>query len=92
MSNRTRAQRSTKPQTREEPDEIALLRATHFVNLQHLKELFSHWSDVDLLYTLNDTKGDLELTISRITEGNYLHKSLRGFLSAYLPPCFLYST
>ncbi|KAI0223478.1 RNAPII degradation factor [Massospora cicadina] len=68
MSHRTRAHRSNKPKSKEESDEIALLRATHSVNLRYLNELFPDWSDEDLLYTLQDTYGDLELTVARISE------------------------
>ncbi|KAJ9056082.1 RNAPII degradation factor [Entomophthora muscae] len=69
MSHRARAHRSYKPKSKEESDEIALLRATHTVNLRYLNELFPDWSDEDLLYTLQDTFGDLELTVARISEG-----------------------
>ena len=35
-----------------------------------LKEMFADWTDVDLLFALEETKGDLNSTIERITEGN----------------------
>lgn len=72
MSYRSRAhkgQTTFKSKSKEESDEIVLLRAAHSKNLVLLNELFPSWSDEDLLYTLQDTQGDLELSIARITEG-----------------------
>jgi hypothetical protein len=43
-----------------------------------LKELFSDWTEVDLLFALQETDGDLESTIERISEGarnSQLHDS-----------------
>jgi hypothetical protein len=38
--------------------------------LPMLKELFGQdWTDVDLLFALQETDGDLESTIERISEG-----------------------
>ena len=35
-----------------------------------LKELFPDWSDEDLVFALEDTDGELEEAIERITEGS----------------------
>jgi hypothetical protein len=40
--------------------------------LPMLKELFSDWTDVDLLFALQETDGDLTSTIERISEGIYI--------------------
>ena len=37
--------------------------------LPMLKELFSDWTDVDLCFALQETDGDLESTVERISEG-----------------------
>lgn len=37
--------------------------------LPMLKELFSDWSDEDLVFALEDADGDLEQAIDRISEG-----------------------
>lgn len=39
--------------------------------LPMLKELFSDWSDEDLVFLLEDTDGDLEVAVGRITEGSF---------------------
>lgn len=39
-------------------------------SLPMLKELFSDWSDEDLVFVLEDTDGQLEEAIGRITEGS----------------------
>lgn len=70
MSYRGRFQRSRNhSKQKEESAELVLLRANHSQNLLLLNELFPDWSDEDLLFTLQDTYGDLDLTVSRISEG-----------------------
>ena len=34
-----------------------------------LKDMFPDWTDVDLLFALQETDGDISTTIERITEG-----------------------
>lgn len=48
------------------------LKAKYNSQLSTLKELFSDWTEEDLLFTLQDADGDLELAIDRISEGNIL--------------------
>src|SRR4051812_45439968 len=54
-----------------ESDEFKQLWILHASKLHTLKELFAEWKDEDLLFALQDAGGDLELTISRISEGNF---------------------
>jgi len=37
--------------------------------LGFLKEMFPDWTDVDLVFALQETDGDLSTTIDRISEG-----------------------
>jgi hypothetical protein len=50
------------------------MKKKYSAQLKSLKELFSEWSDVDLLFALEETDGDLERTIDHISEG-VLHTS-----------------
>ncbi|ORY90594.1 hypothetical protein BCR43DRAFT_116326 [Syncephalastrum racemosum] len=50
--------------------EFKQLKSKHGAKLATLKELFSDWSDEDLLFAIRDADGDLEMTIGRIAEGH----------------------
>jgi hypothetical protein len=50
--------------------DIKKLKQKYNVQLSSLKELFSEWTEEDLLFTLQDTDGDLDLAIDRISEGH----------------------
>ena len=39
--------------------------------LSTIKEMFPDWTDEDLVFALQETSGDLERTIDRISEGTY---------------------
>lgn len=45
------------------------MKKQYKAQLPMLKELFQDWNDVDLLFALQETDGDLESTIDRISEG-----------------------
>lgn len=45
-----------------------------------LKELFPDWTDADLVLALDESGGDLETTIEKISEGESLHRNVsHGF-------------
>ncbi|KAG2232952.1 hypothetical protein INT48_008045 [Thamnidium elegans] len=46
------------------------LKSKYNSQLSTLKELFTEWTEEDLLFTLQDADGDLELAIDRISEGH----------------------
>lgn len=46
------------------------LKSKYNSQLSTLKELFTEWTEEDLLFTLQDADGDLELAIDRISEGS----------------------
>lgn len=71
----------------EDQGEIGALKKLYAAELSTLKELFSDWTDVDLVFALQETNGDLPNTIERITEGA-LKKSC--CIHPKFPYCFLF--
>jgi hypothetical protein len=53
----------------EDEGELGEMKKQYSSQLPLLKELFSDWPEVDLLFALQETDGDLESTIERISEG-----------------------
>ncbi|KAI8340427.1 hypothetical protein BD560DRAFT_428136 [Blakeslea trispora] len=51
-------------------NDLKKLKSKYASQLATLKELFTDWTDDDLVVTLQDADGDLELTIDRISEGH----------------------
>jgi hypothetical protein len=49
--------------------ELGEMKKQYSSELPMLKELFSDWNDIDLLFALQENDGDLESTIERISEG-----------------------
>jgi len=60
---------STHVDTSADQGELGELKRQYLSQLTTLKELFPDWADVDLLLALQETDGDLQSTIERITEG-----------------------
>ncbi|KAI9709766.1 MAG: hypothetical protein M1820_003169 [Bogoriella megaspora] len=54
----------------EDQGELGEMKKQHAVQLSTLKELFPDWNDIDLVFALQETDGDVQTTIERITEGN----------------------
>lgn len=52
--------------------EVAHLKDAYGTKLPIVKELFPDWSDVDILYGLQETDGDEALTVERIADGTLL--------------------
>lgn len=57
--------------TEQEADDVRELRSKYSKQLQQTKEIYSDWSDEDILNALNESAGDAELTILRISEGTF---------------------
>jgi hypothetical protein len=55
----------------EDQGELGEMKKQYSSQLPMLKELFEDWNEVDLLFALQETDGDLESTIDRISEGQY---------------------
>ncbi|KAB8339076.1 hypothetical protein FH972_022012 [Carpinus fangiana] len=61
---------SKPPVSLDEQGELGQLKKQYMTELVTLKELFSDWTDDDLVFALQETDGDLETTIERISEGH----------------------
>ncbi|KAI8629060.1 hypothetical protein F5Y19DRAFT_88734 [Xylariaceae sp. FL1651] len=53
----------------DDDSDTALLRKQYGEKLGMIKELFEDWSDADILYALQESDGDVELTATRIADG-----------------------
>jgi hypothetical protein len=60
----------------EDQGELGEMKKQYASQLPTLKELFAEWDEVDLLFALQEQDGDLESTIDRISEGQYVHSQL----------------
>lgn len=49
--------------------EIGEMKKQYSSELPMLKEMFPDWTDVDLVFALEESNGDVMSTIDRITEG-----------------------
>ena len=56
----------------EDEGEIGQLKKMYASNLGTVKEMFPAWTDEDIIFALQETGGDLEATIDRISEGMWL--------------------
>lgn len=54
----------------EEQGELGELKKQYSSQLSLLKDMFPDWTDVDLVMALQETDGDIQTTIDRITEGH----------------------
>lgn len=52
-----------------EQNDMKKLKSKHASKLNTLKELFTDWSDEDLLFAIEEANGDLEVAVDRISEG-----------------------
>lgn len=55
----------------EDEGELGDLKKTYAPKLSLIREMFPDWTDEDLVFALQETNGDLEGTIDRISEGTY---------------------
>ena len=56
--------------------EIGQMKKKYSDALPTLRELFFDWKDEDLVFALEDSNGELEEAIERITEGQSSHRLL----------------
>ncbi|KAL8728418.1 MAG: hypothetical protein Q9181_005350 [Wetmoreana brouardii] len=54
----------------EESGELGELKRMYSSKLSTIKEMFPDWTDEDIVFALQETDGNLEATIDRISEGN----------------------
>ena len=62
----------------EDEGEVGELKKKYSSKLATVKELFPDWTDEDVVFALQETDGDLEGTIERITEGTLPIASYRS--------------
>lgn len=55
----------------EDEGEIGELKKKYSSQLNTIKEMFPDWTQEDLVFALQETDGDIESTIERITEGSF---------------------
>lgn len=53
--------------------EVAQLKKKYGSNVGTIKEMFPDWTDEDVVFALQETNGDLETTVDRITTGMLRH-------------------
>lgn len=68
------------PTSYEDEGEIGQLKLKYATELPNLKELFSDWTDEDLVFALEDANGVLETAIEHISEGNNIRDVLYACL------------
>lgn len=59
----------TSVDTSADQGELGELKRRYLSQLTTLKELFPDWADVDLVLAVEESDGDLQSTIEKITEG-----------------------
>ncbi len=60
---------NTGPVVQEDEGELGQLKKQYSSQLSTIKEMFPDWTDEDIVFALQETDGDLQSTIERITEG-----------------------
>jgi hypothetical protein len=55
--------------TIEDESEVGLLKKQYGSKVTTIKEMFPDWTDEDVVFALQETDGDLETTVGRITDG-----------------------
>jgi CUE domain len=68
-SKNTKSDAENVPPPFEDQGEIGGLRMKHGSKVSTVRELFPDWTDEDVVFALEETDGDLESTIERITSG-----------------------
>jgi hypothetical protein len=55
--------------TIEDEGEVGQLKKQYGSKVTTIKEMFPDWTDEDVVFALQETDGDLETTVDRITDG-----------------------
>ncbi len=53
----------------EEEGDIGELKIKYAAKIEPIKEMFPDWTEQDIAFALDETNGDLESTVERISEG-----------------------
>lgn len=57
----------------EEDSEVSQLKKKFGSKVGTIQEMFPNWTDEDVVFALQETDGDLEITVDRITSGKSLN-------------------
>ncbi len=57
------------PTSIEDEGEVGQLKKKYGSKVTTIKEMFPDWTDEDVVFALQETDGDLETTVDRITDG-----------------------
>lgn len=60
---------NTGPAAIEDEGEVGQLKRQYGSKVGTIKEMFPDWTDEDVVYALQETNGDLETAVERITDG-----------------------
>ena len=81
-SKNTKSDAENVPPSIGDEGEIGELKMRHGSKVSTVRELFPDWTDEDVVFALEETGGDLESTIERITNGNSSYsQDLGSFLT-----------
>ena len=72
QTNGNKADLAAETSNYEDEGEIGQLKKTYAPKITTVKEMFPDWTDEDVAFALQETDGDLQATIERITEGTNL--------------------
>ena len=70
LSNRRRGQRRGAKPAADDTELVRALRAKYPSQLGMLSELFPDWSDEDLLMVIQESNGEVEVAVGRISDGH----------------------
>jgi hypothetical protein len=68
----------------DDDSEVGQLKKKYGIKVHTIKEMFPEWTDEDVVFALEETDGDLEITVERITDGqmpSHIELLQRYFLS-----------
>jgi hypothetical protein len=65
--------------TIEDDGEVGQLKKLYGSKVGTIKEMFPDWTDEDAVFALQETDGDLETTVERITDGEALFMNIFTF-------------
>jgi CUE domain len=88
-SKNMRSDSDNTPPSSEDQGELGELKMKHGSKVSTVRELFPDWTDEDVIFALEETGGDLESTIERITTG-ILKITFRSFASLLTRPARQY--
>ncbi len=68
-SKNTKSEEENVPPSHEDQGEIGELKMRHGSKVSLVREFFPHWTDEDVVFALEETGGDLDSTVEKITNG-----------------------